>query len=160
MPQPTTTSPFISAPLHTATYPTTLVLREDHKMSKPDMTPLRRFRSGHHPALRRWQHLINRSEEATCRICNDEDETYDHLWLRCPAFDAERLRLDLGESIENLHLSPRVCGDSTTTITQDHMTGIVTRVCCRLSKHCPTYHCEPPRLTLIYRWCTHETVSP
>ncbi len=76
------------------------VLREDPKMSKPEMTHLRRFRSGHHPALRRWQHLINRSEEATCRLCNDEDETYDYLWLRSPAFDADRKRLDLWESID------------------------------------------------------------
>ncbi len=71
-------------------------------MSKPDMTHLRRFRSGHHPALRRRQHLITRSEEATCRICNDEDETYDQLWLRCPVFDADRKRLDFGVSIDKL----------------------------------------------------------
>ncbi len=76
---------FISTSLHAATYPSNLVLRENPKMSKPERTQLRRFRSGHHRALRRWQHLINRSEEASCRICNDEDETYDHLWLRCPA---------------------------------------------------------------------------
>ncbi len=69
-------------------------------MPKPDMTHLRRFRIGHHPALRRLQYLINRSEEFTCRIYNDEDETYDHLWLRCPAFDVDRKRLDLGESID------------------------------------------------------------
>ncbi len=46
-------TPFISTPLHTATDPSNLVLREDLKMSKPDMTHLRRFRSGHHPALQR-----------------------------------------------------------------------------------------------------------
>ncbi len=46
--------------------------------------------------------MINRSKEATCWICNDEDETYDHLWLRCPAFDADRRRLDLGVSIAEL----------------------------------------------------------
>ncbi len=70
------------------------------------MTHLRHFRSGHRPALRRWQHLINRSEEATCRICNDEDETYDHLWLCCPAFNADRKRLDLGVSIGELTRFP------------------------------------------------------
>ncbi len=70
------------------------------------MTHLRRFRSGHHAALRRWQHVINRSEEATCRICNDEDETYDHLLLCCPAFDTDRKRLDLVESIDELTRYP------------------------------------------------------
>ncbi len=82
--------------------------RENLQMSKPDIIHLRRFRSGLPPVLRRWQHLINRSEEATCRICNDEDETCDHLWLRCPALDADRKRLDLGESIDELtHFSTR-----------------------------------------------------
>ncbi len=85
---------------------TTTNHREDIQMSKPYMTHLRRFRSGYHPALRRWQHLIDRSEEATCRICNDEDETYDHLWLRCPTFDADRKRLDLGASIDELTRFP------------------------------------------------------
>ncbi len=97
---------FISTPLHTAIYPIKLNHRENIQMSKPDMTHLRRFRSGHHPALRRWQHLTNRSEEATCRICNDEDDTYDHLLLRCPAFDADCKRLDLGVSIDELTCFP------------------------------------------------------
>ena len=99
-------STFVSTPLHTATYPIVPAHREDTQLSKRDMTHLRRFRSGHHPALRRWQQLINRSEEATCRICNDEDETYDHLWLRCPAFDADRMRLNLGVSIDELTRFP------------------------------------------------------
>ncbi len=33
---------------------------------------------------------------------NDEEESYDLLWLRCPAFDADRQRLDLGASIDEL----------------------------------------------------------
>ncbi len=70
------------------------------------MVPLRRFRSGHHPALRRWQHLINKSEEVSNRIGNDEDATYARLWLRCPAFDADRKWLDLGASIDELTRFP------------------------------------------------------
>ncbi len=79
---------------------------EDIQMSKPVTTHLRSFRRGYHPALRRWQHLINRSKEATCRIGNDEDETYSHLWFRCPAFDADRKRLDLGVPISELTRFP------------------------------------------------------
>ncbi len=40
---------FISTLLHTATYPINLNRREDIQLSKPDITQLRRFRSGHHP---------------------------------------------------------------------------------------------------------------
>ncbi len=68
-------NPCISTALHTATYPTNLSHREDLQMSTPDMTHLRRFRSGHHHALRRWQHLISQSKEATCRLCNYEEDT-------------------------------------------------------------------------------------
>ncbi len=45
-------------------------------------------------------------EEATCRIRNNKDETYDYLWLRCPAFDADRKRLDLWLSINELTRFP------------------------------------------------------
>ncbi len=37
-----------------------------------------------------------------CRLCDNEEEFYDHLWLRCPAFDADRQRLDLGASLDEL----------------------------------------------------------
>ncbi len=80
--------------------------RDDTQMPKPDMTHPSRFRSGHHLVLRRWQRLSNRSDEATCRICNDGDGTYDHLWLRYPAFDADHKSLDLGVSIDELTRFP------------------------------------------------------
>ncbi len=41
-----------------------------------------------------------------CRICNGEDETYDHLWLPYPTFDADRKRLDRGLSIDELARFP------------------------------------------------------
>ncbi len=65
-------------------------------------TDLRRFRSGHHPALRRWKNLISRSEETMYRLCDNKEGSYDNLWLRCPAFDADRQRLDLGASLDEL----------------------------------------------------------
>ncbi len=37
-----------------------------------------------------------------CRLWDNEEESYDHLWLRCPAFDADRQRLDLGASLDEL----------------------------------------------------------
>ncbi len=43
---------------------------------------------------------------------NNEDETYDHLWLRCPAFDADRKRLDLGESTVSQRVRRRFSGSS------------------------------------------------
>ncbi len=37
-----------------------------------------------------------------CRLCDNEEESYDHLWLRCPAFDADCQGLDLGASLDEL----------------------------------------------------------
>ncbi len=80
--------------------------REVTLLSMSDMTHLKRFRSGPHPAFRRWQDLIHRLEEAACRIWNDDDEAHDHLWLRYLAFDADRKRLYLGVSIDELPRCP------------------------------------------------------
>ena len=39
---------------------------------KTKRTDLARFRNGHHPALRRWQHFVGISEDAVCRLCGEE----------------------------------------------------------------------------------------
>ncbi len=41
-----------------------------------------------------------------CHLCDDEEKPYDHLWLHYPALDADRKRLDLGESIDELTRFP------------------------------------------------------
>ncbi len=85
---------------HAATYTRSPLQQEDTLLSKSETTDLRRFGSGHDPALRRWRNLISRSEETTCRLCDNEEESYGHL--RCPAFDPDRQRLNLGASLDEL----------------------------------------------------------
>ncbi len=41
-----------------------------------------------------------------CRLCDNEKESYDHLWLRCPTFDPDRQRLDPGASLDELVCLP------------------------------------------------------
>ena len=53
--------------------------------AKTEHTDLARFLSGHHHALRRWQHLVAVAEDADCRLCGEEVESAEHLWLRCLA---------------------------------------------------------------------------
>ncbi len=36
------------------------------------------------------------------RQCDNEEEPYEHLWLRCPAFDADRQELDFGAILYEL----------------------------------------------------------
>ena len=38
----------------------------------------------------------------SCRFCVEEEESSQHLWLRCPAFNAERQRLGLGRTFDEL----------------------------------------------------------
>ncbi len=58
------------------------------------------------------QHLINRSEEATCRICNDEDETYDHhrpLVAPLPRFRRGPQETGPWEVNRRTHTFPNAC---------------------------------------------------
>ena len=56
--------------------------REEALLQKADRTDLIRFRCGHHPHLRRWQHMTGMSETDSCRLCAEEEESSEHLWLR------------------------------------------------------------------------------
>ena len=81
---------------------TTRPREEEAFLKKADRTDLIRFRCGHHPHLRRWQHMTGMSETDSCRLCEEEEESSEHLWLRCPAFIAERQRLGLGRTFDEL----------------------------------------------------------
>ena len=75
--------------------------------AKTERTDLARFHSGHHPALRHWQQLVGISEDAVCRLCGEEVEASEHLWLRCPAILVERHHSDLGHLMDVLFRFPR-----------------------------------------------------
>ncbi len=47
-------------------------------------------------------HRKKLSEETTCRLYDNDEESFNHLWLCCPAFDADYQRLDLGASLDEL----------------------------------------------------------
>ena len=75
---------------------------EEALLQKADRTYLIRFHCGHHPHLRRWQHMIGMSETNSCRLCAEEVESSEHLWLRCPAFIAKSQRIGLGRTFDEL----------------------------------------------------------
>ena len=89
----------LTHPRLTALYTTRLREEEEALLQKADRTDLIRFRCGHHPHHRRWQHMTGMSETDSCRLCAEEEESSEHLWLRCPAFIAERQRLGLGRTL-------------------------------------------------------------
>ena len=96
----------LTHPRLTALYMTQPQEEEEALLQKADRTDLIRFRCGHHPHLRRWQHMTGMSETDSCRLCAEEEESSEHLWLRCPAFIAERQRLGLGRTFDELVLFP------------------------------------------------------
>ena len=82
--------------------------RPKSKFSKTEHTDLARYRSGHNPALRRWQQLLGVSEHALCRLCGEEVQSAEHLWLQCPALMVERHHRDLGNAMDELVRLPQV----------------------------------------------------
>ena len=75
----------LTHPRLTALYTTRPREEEEALLQKADRADLIRFHCGHHPHLRRWQHMTGMSETDSCRLCAEEEESSEHLWLRCPA---------------------------------------------------------------------------
>ena len=92
----------LTHPRLTALYTTRPREEEEALLQKADRTGLIRLHCGHHPHLRRWQHMTGMSETDSCRLCAEEEESSEYLWLRCPAFIAERHRLGLGMTFDEL----------------------------------------------------------
>ena len=90
----------LTHPRLTALFTTRPGEEEEALFQKASRTDLIRFRCGHHPHLRRWQHMTRMLEMDSCRLCAEEEESSEHLWLRCPAFIAERQRLGLGRTFD------------------------------------------------------------
>ena len=91
----------LTHPRLTALY-TTRPREEEALLQKADRTDLIRLRCRHHPHLRRWQQMTGMSETDSCRLCAEEEESSEHLWLRCPAFIVERQRLGQGRTFDEL----------------------------------------------------------
>ena len=74
-------------------------------LTKGERVHLARFRSGHNTTLRKWRKLVGLELPAECRLFAEEEESSDHLWLRCPALEEERRRDcfggELGELFED-----------------------------------------------------------
>ena len=65
-------SPLIH-PRLTALHTTRPREEEQALLQKADGTDLIRFRCGHHPHLRRWQHMTGMLETDSCRLCAEEE---------------------------------------------------------------------------------------
>ena len=62
----------LTHPRLTALYTTRPQEEEEALLQKANRTDLIRFRCGHHPHLRRWQHMTGMSETDSCRLCAEE----------------------------------------------------------------------------------------
>ena len=57
---------------------------DDKHLSRKEQVNLSRLRSGHHPKLRHWRKKINEIEDGTCRLCGTDNETAEHVLVKCP----------------------------------------------------------------------------
>lgn len=78
----------------------------EERLTRAERVDLSRFRSGHHPKLRRWQHMVGKSESDLCRLCGEEEESTEHLWMRCPALIMQRFSTGLGGGLAELTARP------------------------------------------------------
>ena len=87
-------------------YGDSLTFREVDSLAREDGVDLRRFRSGHHPKLRRWQYLVGFCDTEVCRLCGGGCESAGHLWLDCPELCAEREMTGMGGTLSELTRTP------------------------------------------------------
>ena len=80
---------------------------KENTLNKAELTDLVRFRSGHHPSLRQWLHLTGKADSDFCRLCEEEVESAEHLWLNCPAFARARFCHNIGTSYAELVRLPQ-----------------------------------------------------
>ena len=80
--------------------------REEEALSRRDRVDITRFRTGHHPVLRRWLVMVGREECELCRLCGMGEETSEHLWMGCDALMPVRQRHQLGTEMAELAERP------------------------------------------------------
>ena len=105
--------------------------------------------------------MVRISEDTVCRLCGEEVESAEHLWLRCPALLVERHHSDLVHMMDELDRLPRAAlalvkasSDASGNINNNSGTtpSCVTTTHCRNSHHTPeilTLHDTPETLALL-----------
>ena len=73
--------------------------KEACRLTRRKLSRLIRIVTGHNGLLYH-QHNIENAIDPSCRFCNDDNESFEHFVLRCPAFDAERYDTFQGRNIE------------------------------------------------------------
>jgi ribonuclease HI len=61
--------------------------------SRKDQVDLARLRSGYHPALMTYQHILNEEVSPMCPRCGEAEDTTRHWLTECPATAEAKMRL-------------------------------------------------------------------
>ena len=78
--------------------------REREVKSRQDQVHLAQLRSGKHLALRAYKNQLDNEIPALCPRCQEEDQTLEHWFLRCPGTLEARQQIFGGEEDFNLSL--------------------------------------------------------
>ena len=92
---------------HRDTYSAINREREFEIDNRRDQVDLARIRSGYHPHLKSYQHIIDEDIDPTCPRCNDGEDTVTHWLKKCAAAAEAKMRTfgktDLDHNILTLH---------------------------------------------------------
>ena len=77
---------------HRDTYSAINREREYEIDNRRDQVDLARLRSGYHPLLKSYQHILDESIDATCPRCSDGEDTVAHWLKECPAASEAKMR--------------------------------------------------------------------
>jgi len=89
-------------------YPEGKITREIEELTKEETISFRRFRVGHSLELKEYRARIGLGNDSRCRLCQEEEETTEHVILRCGG--TLRLRQIEGvKDLADLSRCPRSC---------------------------------------------------
>ena len=83
---------------------------EEKKWPKKVRTLFSKLRTGHSTELKRYRFLIEKEDDPICNLCEQEEETIEHILCECPALEEERVRQGAGHVTPDMMVTkPELC---------------------------------------------------
>ena len=83
---------------------------EEKSWPKKVRTLFSKLRTGHSTELKRYRFLIEKEDDPICNLCEQDEETIEHILCECPALEEERVRQGAGHVTPDMMVTkPELC---------------------------------------------------